>query len=195
MKLLSNIEQLNHHSINCILLCKTTQRCFRFLLPLFEALQLQAWRTHAWCRAVRSKLIQWSLKRIQPPWIARHFCWMILGWRCLPNFFWVVKETLVISYYGWMCFCLQLGSFKWNISIIQTSIFWSIQICQNCLPKLPTMDPPIRSKAYLDRSKRSAPDVNWLSIRKYLYNDMNHWYSIKQYMYQSVLIHFDTSEN
>lgn len=31
------------------------------------------------------------------------------------------------------------------------------------LPKLPTMDPPIRSKAYLDRSKRSAP---WYSSKR-----------------------------
>lgn len=46
--------------------------------PLFEALQPQAWRTHAWCRAVRSTLIQWSLKRIQPP--SRRLPDISVGW-------------------------------------------------------------------------------------------------------------------
>ena len=151
-------------SINFTLLCKTTQRFLRLLLPLFEALQPQAWRTHAWCRAVRSKLIQWSLKRIQPPSQISPDISVISRWRCLSNFnLFFCKET--VWYFNiilWMCFSIQhqLGN-------IQTSVLWSIQICS--LPKLPTMDPPIRSKAYLDRSKRSAPVnwVNWLCVHKY----------------------------
>lgn len=59
------------------------------------------------------------------------------------------------------------------------------------LPELPTMDPPIRSKAYLDRSKRSAPDVNWLSVHKY---DIYHEIRIIG-IAANVLIQFDASEN
>ena len=74
-----------------------------------------------------------------------------------------------------MCFCKLHTTWKYpNIRFFEARFAIS-------LPKLPTMDPPIRSKAYLDRSKRSAPDVNWLCVHKYDISwNTNHWYSSKR---------------
>lgn len=56
-----------------------------------------------------------------------------------------------------VCFSKLYRTWKYpNIHSLKSDVAIS-------LPKLPTMDPPIRSKAYLDRSKRSAP---WYSSKR-----------------------------
>ena len=63
---------------------------------------------------------------------------------------------MLISYYG--CVFFQI---IYNLEISKHPFLKSDVAIS--LRKLPTMDPPIRSKAYLDRSKRSAP---WYSSKR-----------------------------